>query len=161
MRFGGVGQWIGAVDHRGELSGLDQLSEVDEIVGRPVEVGGSAEDALPSHEGRPEHLQELPDAEHGHKIAALGTKGALDLGHRRLADRIEDDVVGLAAPGEVLLRVVDDLVGAKGRDEGQVASAADPRDPSAEGLGELYGRRTYRPGSAIDEDALSGLELRH
>ena len=71
-----------------------------------------------------------------------------------LADRVEDDVVRLAVLREVLLQVVDDLVGAERAHELDVLRVADRGDVGAEVLGELHSRRPDRPGGAVDEDAL-------
>ena len=62
-----------------------------------------------------------------------------------LADGVEDDVVGLAVLREVLLRVVDHLVGAERADELDVLRVADGGDVGAEVLGELHGRRSDEP----------------
>ena len=74
---------------------------------------------------------------------------------RVLADRVEDDVVGLAVLGEVLLQVVDHLVGAERTHELDVLRAAHGGDVGAEVLRQLDPRRPDRTGRAVDEDPLA------
>jgi hypothetical protein len=71
---------------------------------------------------------------------------------RLLADRVEDDVVGLVVPGEVLLQVVDDLVRSQRADELDVLGVARRRDASPEVLGELHAGGADRTGCAVDQD---------
>ena len=73
---------------------------------------------------------------------------------RVLADRVEDDVVRLAVLREVLLRVVDDLVGAERAHELDVLRVAHRRDvrrPSA--LASCTAAVPIDAGGAVDEDA--------
>ena len=81
---------------------------------------------------------------------------------RVLADGVDDRVVRLAVLREVLVPVVDDLVGAERPDELDVVGAADGRDVGAEVLGELHGRRAERARRAVDDDppALADASLR-
>src|SRR5207302_8760139 len=63
-------------------------------------------------------------------------------GQRRGGSReLKDQVVQLASPGEVLLGVVDDLVGADRADHFQVPGAADSGDLRAIPLRDLHGER--------------------
>ncbi len=70
-----------------------------------------------------------------------------------LADRVEDDVVGLAVLREVLLEVVDDLVGPERAHHLDVLRVAHGGDVGAEVLRELHRRRSDRSRRAIDENA--------
>jgi hypothetical protein len=76
----------------------------------------------------------------GRQVRAAGFERALTAPERQQADRVEDDVVGLAVPAEVLLRVVDDLVGSERPDELGVLGVAHPGDVGLEIPGELNGR---------------------
>ena len=71
-----------------------------------------------------------------------------------LADSVEDDVVRLTVLREVILQVVDHLVGAERAHELDVLRVGDGGDMRAEVLGELNGRCPERPGGAVHDDAL-------
>ena len=79
---------------------------------------------------------------------------------RVLADGVDDRVVGLAAPGEVVLQVVDDVVGAEGSHELDVPGAADAGDMGAEVLGELHCGGAERARRAVDDDPAPGSRVR-
>ena len=86
--------------------------------------------------------------------------GAPAAPERVLADRVEDDVVRLAVLREVLLEVVDDLVGSERAHELDVLRVADGGDVGAGGFGQLYPCRPDRAGGAVDEDAPPFPEVR-
>src|SRR5450759_3340114 len=71
-----------------------------------------------------------------------------------LADRVEDDVVRLAALGEVLLRVVDHPVRSERPHELEVLGAADSGDVRAEVLGQLHPCGADRSRRPEDENRL-------
>lgn len=73
---------------------------------------------------------------------------------RVLADRVEDDVVRLAVPSEVLLGVVDDLVGAERPHDLDVLRVAHCSHVRIEVPGQLHRRSADRPRRAVDEDSL-------
>jgi hypothetical protein len=66
------------------------------------------------------------------QVDAVRRQGLLALRRRELAHGIEDDVVGHAALGEVLLRVVDDTVCPEGSHQLKVGGAADAGDVGPE-----------------------------
>src|SRR4029079_15359840 len=74
---------------------------------------------------------------------------------RLLADSVKDDIVGLAVLGEVLLRIVDDLVGTQRCDQLEVLRVAHRRDLRTEVSGQLHRGRADRSRGAVDEDAPS------
>ena len=79
---------------------------------------------------------------------------------RRTAD-LQQNVEALPAKCDVLLRVVDDAIGAERPRLLDVARAADRGDVTgAERLRDLHGERADTPGRSVDEDALSGLQPR-
>ena len=71
-----------------------------------------------------------------------------------LLDRVEHDVIRLAAFGEVLLCVVDDPVGTERPDELDVLRVADRGDVGAEVLPELDRGGTHRTRRTVDDDLL-------
>ena len=87
--------------------------------------------------------------------AAAGREGAFAPPERVLADCIEDDVVGLAVPGEVFLRVVDHPVGSQRSHELEAPRAAYRRDIDFEVPGQLYPGGADGTGCAVDEDLLA------
>src|ERR687888_647234 len=78
---------------------------------------------------------------------------------RALADRVQDRVVGLRVPGEVLGLVVDHPFGAQALDQLHVLGAADRRHPGAEAGQQLDRRRADGPGRAVDQDGLPAADL--
>jgi hypothetical protein len=75
------------------------------------------------------------------------------------AGEVEDHVVALPAAGEVLPGVVDDVVGAEGADQLDVAGAAHAGHVGAEGLGDLHGEGANTSRRAVDQHGLAGLHL--
>ena len=65
-----------------------------------------------------------------------------------------------ADPGDVLLRVVHDLVGTEGPGLLRLARTADGRHVSAQGLRDLDRVRPHTAGRPVHEDALSRLHAR-
>src|SRR3990170_7002597 len=78
---------------------------------------------------------------------------------RNLAYRMVNEVVRRGS-GEVLLRVVDDLVRSQRLHQFQIRGAAYPCDFRPEMLGKLDGGSTQRTRGSIDEDFLSPLDIR-
>ena len=74
-------------------------------------------------------------------------------------DVVEDEVVLLSAPGEVVAGVVDDVVGADRTDQVHVPGAAHAGDLGPERLGDLHRERADAAGGTIDEDLLAGLDV--
>ena len=77
------------------------------------------------------------------------------------AQRVEYDVVAAQHFGEVLLRVVHDLVGTKPPDAVEVLGACGGGDVGSEVLGDLDHRRSETSGARVHEDPLAGLDLGH
>ena len=75
-----------------------------------------------------------------------------------IADAVQQQVVTLSHGGEILLRVIDDAIGAEGADQVDISGAADAGDFRAEGFGDLHGEGADAAGGAIDEDLLARLE---
>src|SRR5438477_8861958 len=72
---------------------------------------------------------------------------------------IEDHVVTLAALGEILFCVIDDVIGADRSDKIEVACPTNSRDLCAKRLGDLHGEGSYTSGRAVDQNLLPGLNL--
>ena len=71
---------------------------------------------------------------------------------------VEDDVVALVASGEVLLRVVDDPVGADRPDRVELPGSVHARHVRPVRLRELHRERSHGATRAVDQDLLSGLD---
>ena len=71
---------------------------------------------------------------------------------------VEDEVVALAAPGEVLLRVVDDPVRADRPEHVELPGAVHGGHVRSVRLGELHGDGPHTPTRAVDQDRLSRLD---
>ena len=78
---------------------------------------------------------------------------------RRLADGVEHDVVRRAMGGEVLGRVVDDVVGAKARHERDVLASTHGGDGGSKTLRQLHRGGADRSGRPIDEDIAAGTDV--
>src|SRR6266851_7348281 len=72
---------------------------------------------------------------------------------------VEDHVVMLAVAGEILSRVINDLVGADGPDHFHIPRTANAGNLSAKRLRDLDSERTHASGGAIYQDLLAGLNL--
>ena len=79
------------------------------------------------------------------------------MGQPAVAADVEDDVVAVLAVGEVLARVVDDVVGAEGADQVHLRGAAHAGDLGAERLGDLHGEAAHAARRADDQHVLPGL----
>ena len=155
-------QRIGPVDHRGDRPGLDEVLQGDEVV---VVLRLDGRTGLPLHEQRDEHR---PD---GAAELAVGVPATVrDQGpargqrpprprHRQVAHVVEDQVIARATGGEVLPRVVDDVVGPDRADQLHVLRAGHAGDLGAEGFRDLHGERADPARRAVDQDGLAGLDL--
>ena len=76
-----------------------------------------------------------------------------------VAADVEDQVIALAAVGEVLPGVVDDLVGADRADQAGFRGAGHPSDLGAEGFGELHGVGTDASRGTDNQDVLPGPDM--
>ena len=90
--------------------------------------------------------------------APFGLQNAPQVGERAIADVVEDEVVALARSREILLRVVDHVVGAERAHQLDVARAADAGDFGAEVLGDLHGECADAARCAVDQHLLSRLD---
>src|SRR5580704_3535558 len=144
-----LGQRVALVDDGPVLPGLHEFLEEQHI---PLGVPGrDREDHLLAPEPGPlgqEQVEQLV----GGQVDAAGTERVPAAPERLLADRVEDDVVGLPVLREVFLSVVDDLLGAQVCDELQVLSAALRGDVGAEVPGELDRRGPDGSRGAVDEE---------
>src|SRR5512138_2099783 len=115
VSLGSLFQRIASVDDRFDLPGLDQRLDRQEVLKTSWRKG--ADDSLAAHYGRPEHLKELLHLEACEKQNAVRLERSLAACERRLAEDVEDQVVGLTILREVRLGVVNDVVGTQGSDE--------------------------------------------
>ena len=83
---------------------------------------------------------------------------APQVGERMVRDVVEDEVVALPASREVVLGVVDDVIGTYGSDHLHVAGAAHAGHLGTERPGNLHGEGADAPGSAVDQDLLPGAD---
>src|SRR5258708_9568166 len=78
---------------------------------------------------------------------------------RMVPDAIEDHVISLGAPGEIVGRVVHDMVGADGPNEVHIPRAAYTGHFSAERSGDLHRERAHTARRTVDQDLLPRLNL--
>jgi hypothetical protein len=74
-------------------------------------------------------------------------------------NEIENQVVASSAPGEILLRMINDPIGPEGSDHFHISGTAHAGHVCAERLGDLHGERSYAPGGAVDQDVLPRLHV--
>src|SRR3990170_278665 len=130
---------------------LDELFEEDEVfrfhLGYPTDHLRAAGNRSPEpFEDRCQHESADIDSPFLERFHARS--------ERNLAYRVVNEIVRRGA-GEVLLRVVDDLVRPQRLHQFQIRGAAYPGDVRPEILGKLDGRSPQRSGGPIDENALS------
>src|SRR2546421_2930796 len=123
-------QWVGSVDDRRDLPGFDQFLQDDEVLS-VLKFDGRT--TLLAHELR--HSGCFDDGTHGaeptttrRSIVGVQPSGGGErmsgVGQRMVPDVVEDEVVALPTLGEVLTRVIDDMVSADGADHVHVPRAA-------------------------------------
>src|SRR6266511_2346694 len=88
-------------------------------------------------------------------VRALGGERAPEVGPRMVPREVDDDVVALAGPGEVLLRVVDDRVRADRPERVQLPGGIHTGHVRSVCLGELHREGPYGPSGTVDQDPLS------
>src|SRR5579864_6487022 len=76
-----------------------------------------------------------------------------------VARDVEDHIVALPIPGEILLRVIDDVVGPKRSHHVDVPGAAHSRHVRSERSGNLHAEGADASRGTIDQDLLTGLHL--
>ena len=89
-----------------------------------------------------------------------GFSALMQSAKRALVHRHEDDVVDCALGGEVLLRVVDGVLGAKRPHQLEIRAAAYGGDLRAVVLGELDGEGADAARGSVDQDLLAALDVR-
>src|SRR5207244_9011370 len=72
---------------------------------------------------------------------------------------VEDQVVTLSAPGEVLSRVIDDMIGAYRSDQLHVCGAANGGHVGSERLRDLDREGAHASSRTVDQDLLPSLQL--
>jgi hypothetical protein len=89
-----------------------------------------------------------------------GARTAPAVGERSVRADVEEDVAALPAPGETLLRVIDDLVGADRAEEVHVPRAGHGGDARPERPGDLDGERPHAAARSVDQHPLPGPHAR-
>ena len=89
---------------------------------------------------------------------AVGCEHAAHLQHAAIHDVVHDDVVLPATLGEILARVIDDVIGAKRADQLDIPGTAHARHLGAQRLRDLHGESPDAARGAIDQYLLPGLE---
>src|SRR6266545_8061242 len=151
-RLGNLAQGERPVDDRRDLPGFDELLQDDQAV---PWILGATEWMQLGDEGRYQHqLGEATQAPEptvtrgsvlivpDQDVRPLGSERASDLRPRMVPRDIEDDVVALASPGEVLLRVVDDAVRADRSEHVELRGGIHGGHVRSVRFGELYRERS-------------------
>ena len=146
-----------------ELAGLGELAERAQV--RAV-LGGDERAELLGHERGEQRRADLPVAAAEPPPAGLAAgdderparrEGAAQARQGRVAADVDDRVVAAAARGEVLARVVDDVVGAERPDQLRLGGAGHARHLGPERLRDLDRERADAARRADDEHVLAGL----
>src|SRR5215211_3670009 len=143
--FGDLTQRVRPIDDRCDLPRFDELLEDDQIL---VVLLVDERAKLLAHERGQHERPELaicaseppssPFASNDDE-GPPGGEGAPQVCQRRVPADVEDQVVALIALGEILARVVDDVIGADGSDHLHLRGAAHAGYVCAERLGDLHG----------------------
>src|SRR5919202_2757554 len=112
----GLGEWVGPVDDRFELASLDELLKENQVLAvLPCderaqlllhEPGQYRRPQLAICASEPPPSPFAPDDDEG----SLRREGAPEARQRRVPAEVEDQVIAPLALGEVLARVVDDMI---------------------------------------------------
>src|SRR5215472_7612793 len=158
------GQGVSPVDDRSDLPLLEKLAE-----------DGKVGSALPRQErkqpladyrrqreqlnGAYERRDPLPvhRATDGHQHPVTGEYPPA-LANRLAACHVDERVITLAAPGEVFLCVIDDMVRAERPDQLHLGSAADAGHLGAERFGDLHSEGAYAACRPVDQNFLLCLD---
>ena len=76
-----------------------------------------------------------------------------------LADRVENNIVGLTALGEILFDVINDVIGSQRLHQFHIRGTAYSRNLRAIVFGNLYGKSPYAARCAIDAHTLTRLNM--
>lgn len=93
-------------------------------------------------------------------MAPGGSQCGLGPPKRARSHGVEDDVVSVAALGEIAGGVVDHPIGAQGRHQVDVSRTADSGDLRAEVFRQLYRVGADAPRRAVDQDPLPRADFR-
>ena len=113
------------------------------------------------HDREPDHAAELAAGVSSTvgEQRPVGGEGSPRRRHRVVPHVVEDEVVARSALPEVLLGVVDDMVGPDRADHVQVLRAGHAGDLGTERLGDLHGERAHASRRPVDENLLPRLDL--
>jgi hypothetical protein len=104
-------------------------------------------------------LENLAHGTAEHDIDAIRFQRTLVVENRVISVNGYNHVITLSVFGEVLLRVIDDMIRAYGPCDVQVPRTTHGCHLSAEGFGNLHGECAHTATGAIDKDLLSRLSL--
>ena len=111
------------------------------------------------HDRAPHHREHAALRRAGHHEPSARRQKAAHSRERAVGGDVEDHVVALWALGDVLARVIDQVVRTHRTDKVQVPCAGHRGDAGAQRLRDLNGECADAASRAVDEDALSRLEL--
>src|SRR5215472_3437007 len=89
-----------------------------------------------------------------HDVATFGIEDAPELGQRMVRHAVENHVITLSAPGEILSGVIHHLVGAERPHPIHIPRTAYSGHFGAKGLGDLHGKRTHASCRTINQNLL-------
>src|SRR4051794_3114215 len=159
----GLTQRVNPVDDWCYLVRLDQLFQDDQVV--RVDFRYEEDHGLAHEPGRHEHLEQIRQrpnpatarSRSDRDESPLGGHDAPGLRQRTIPRTIEDQVVSLGAPGEIVLGVIDDMVRANRSYEAHALRAPHPGHSRPERLGDLPAERPTPPRATFDQALLPRL----
>jgi len=152
-------QRVDPIDDGAVLARLDELLEDEEIrlcVARDAHDHSLVADPV-GQERQERRMQHEPRVRFDKESIGFERPAAAPEGG--LAHGVEDDVIRLAAPDELLARVVDHPVRAERADQLDILCPTNGGDLGADGLGHLHRRAPDGARGAIDQQAPSRSEI--
>src|SRR3954469_2680823 len=159
----GLTQRVNPVDDWCYLVRLDQLFQDDQVV--RVDFRYEEDHGLAHEPGRRKHLEQIRQrpnpatarSRSNRDESPLGGHDAPGLRQRTIPRTIENQVVSLGAPGEIVLGVIDDMVRANRSHEVHALRAAHTGHFRSERLGDLHCERANTARGTVDQDLLPRL----
>src|SRR4029453_16710933 len=160
--------FVGAVDHRSDFSGLHEVAQNIQIVfGQFCDVKGKLLIGKVGQKSVPEIPTNMPQhsrvysgtSNSSEDTNAVGFQNPSAFGERMVANQVVDHVVMLIRLGEIFFGVIDYAIRSDRFHQIDISRAANSRDVCAERFRDLNRESANSSGCAVDQGLLSGLNV--